>query len=454
MSEPSQVVTCPCSGRKYHFGCLPKEDKAQVLSEEEVWFSSPGHRHVSAKLAAVCSTGVMPCGQMTHATAISWQLIRGAAVADPKGCKGYAPRYSTSQKGRLRQVLFAARHILQDCFGKLEDSRTGQDLIPWMLQGKVIGNGILDFSGMHLAVLSVEGIIASVALVRAFGPDMAEVPLLATRHELQGNALAPALLHSIEAALLQAGVKAVIMPALPLSEGLSPEAPWAPEQRALPLPEVLCLEAPSAPGQSAAGPKPWGTLVGYKVTLPAQLLQACQMPMVQLPGTCYVIKHLSLESLTQVKPITEGLRLNRGADAEALAHDGVLLPLMSQTVTKAEAQPVTTLSSGTQAVSRGLNSLTDVASQSVPRVKVESTTLPTTEVAGSKTTPDPTPQAAGLGGPAHLEGAAVCKNGSESASALLHNMSGACHTAAEVSGLLAMQHDSESSQQIEGAPVS
>ena len=30
--------------------------------------------------------------------------------------------------------MFAARHILLDCFGKLEDSRTGQDLIPWMLQ--------------------------------------------------------------------------------------------------------------------------------------------------------------------------------------------------------------------------------------------------------------------------------------------------------------------------------
>lgn len=126
--------------------------------------------------------------------------------------------------------------------------------------------------------------VCNAALVRAFGPDMAEVPLLATRHELQGNALGPALLHSIEAALLQAGVKAVIMPALPLSEGLSPEAP-------------------SAPGQSAVGPKPWGTLVGYKVALPAQLLHACQMPMVQLPGTCYLIKQLSLESLTKVSQV-------------------------------------------------------------------------------------------------------------------------------------------------------
>ena len=56
----------------------------QILSEEEVWFSSPGHRQVSAKLAAVCSAGVMPCGQMAHATPVTWQLIRGAAVADFK----------------------------------------------------------------------------------------------------------------------------------------------------------------------------------------------------------------------------------------------------------------------------------------------------------------------------------------------------------------------------------
>lgn len=141
------------------------------------------------------------------------------------------------------------------------------------------------------------------ALVRAFGPDMAEVPLLATRHELQGNALAPALLHSIEEALLEAGVRAVIMPALPLTEGLSPEAPLAPAQSALPLSEGLSVDAPSAPEQSTVGPKPWGILMGYKVALPAQLVQACKLPMVQLPGTCYLIKQLSPESLTKVRGV-------------------------------------------------------------------------------------------------------------------------------------------------------
>lgn len=37
-----------------------------------------------------------------------------------------------------------------------------QHLLGLVPQGKVTGNGVLDFSGMHLAVLSVEGVIASV----------------------------------------------------------------------------------------------------------------------------------------------------------------------------------------------------------------------------------------------------------------------------------------------------
>ena len=70
-------------------------------------------------------------------------------------------------------------------------------------------------------------------LVRVFGPELAEVPLLATRPELQGNGLAPLLLHSLETALLDAGVTTIIMPSLPL-----PHAPL-PDQ-AVSSGETLC----------------------------------------------------------------------------------------------------------------------------------------------------------------------------------------------------------------------
>ena len=37
--------------------------------------------------------------------------------------------------------------------GPLQDSRTGQDLLPMLLQGKVLQWHLLDFSGFHTAVL-------------------------------------------------------------------------------------------------------------------------------------------------------------------------------------------------------------------------------------------------------------------------------------------------------------
>ncbi len=124
------------------------------------------------------------------------------------------------------------------------------------------------------------------ALVRAFGPELAEVPLLATRHELQGNALAPLLLHQVERTLLQAGVTRIIMPALPLPEGPSLEAP---------------LPGQAAPPVTPSGLKPWGSSVGYAMPSPAQLLEACRTSMLQLPGTPYLIKQLSTGSVVKVR---------------------------------------------------------------------------------------------------------------------------------------------------------
>lgn len=37
-------------------------------------------------MAELCSNGAMPCGQVDDLTPITWQLVRGAAVADPQVC--------------------------------------------------------------------------------------------------------------------------------------------------------------------------------------------------------------------------------------------------------------------------------------------------------------------------------------------------------------------------------
>ena len=56
-------------------------------------------------------------------------------------------------------------------------------------------------------------------LLRVYGPELAEVALLATRQELQGNGLAHILQQAAESALLALGVLLVAMPALPQQLG-------------------------------------------------------------------------------------------------------------------------------------------------------------------------------------------------------------------------------------------
>ena len=109
------------------------------------------------------------------------------------------------------------------------------------------------------------------------------------------------------------------------------------------------------------------------------------------------------------------MRLNPEADAEALAHAGLLVPLAPQVLTKEEAQPVTasgpvtaqqmvSAQAGTQAVSTQLQGLAEMVSQLVPRVTKADTPLPALAVAGGQATPplNPPPHpppTAGLVGP-------------------------------------------------------
>lgn len=51
--------------------------------------------------------------------------------------------------------------------------------------------------------------------MRALGPEAAEVPVLAVAPQLRGNGLARALLAQLEAALLGAGVRMLLMPGVP-----------------------------------------------------------------------------------------------------------------------------------------------------------------------------------------------------------------------------------------------
>ena len=49
-------------------------------------------------------------------------------------CRGCAPLYGATQRAELARVLFAVRHVMAEAADPLRDGRTGQDLIPLLLQ--------------------------------------------------------------------------------------------------------------------------------------------------------------------------------------------------------------------------------------------------------------------------------------------------------------------------------
>lgn len=61
-------------------------------------------------------------------------------------CRGFAPAYGAAQRAELASVLFAARHVMAEAANPLHDGRTGQDLIPLLLQARPLA---LHFSGAY-----------------------------------------------------------------------------------------------------------------------------------------------------------------------------------------------------------------------------------------------------------------------------------------------------------------
>lgn len=90
---------CPVTGQRHHARCLPpgffqgqeqqqqgerEGDDGSGSSQPPLWFSSRGAELLSWRLAQLCSRGLVPVGTLGDGTPVSFQLVRGAAVAQPQ----------------------------------------------------------------------------------------------------------------------------------------------------------------------------------------------------------------------------------------------------------------------------------------------------------------------------------------------------------------------------------
>ncbi|GER55628.1 acyl-CoA N-acyltransferase [Striga asiatica] len=133
---------------------------------------------------------------------IRWRLLNGKKASED-----------------TRVWLSGAVSIFHDRFDPIADSSTGRlDLIPHMVYGRAFKDQ--DFCGMYCAMLMVGSVVVSAGIVRIFGEEIAELPLVATKSEYQGKGYFQSLYFCLERLLASLGVKGLVLAAADEAESL------------------------------------------------------------------------------------------------------------------------------------------------------------------------------------------------------------------------------------------
>ncbi|TMW92563.1 hypothetical protein EJD97_012859 [Solanum chilense] len=207
---PRTVILCDQCEKEYHVGCLKKRKIADLKElPKGRWFCCADCKRIYSalqnslhsgeeRLSESCLVAVRMKLKEKHMDFVGdldvrWRLISGKV---------------TSRETRV--LLAEAVSIFHDCFDPIVDSATGRDFIPSMVYGRNIRGQ--DFGGMYCAILTVNSIVVSAGILRIFGQDMAELPLVATRIGSQGQGYFQLLLSCIEKLLAFLNVRRFILP--------------------------------------------------------------------------------------------------------------------------------------------------------------------------------------------------------------------------------------------------
>ncbi|KAL1191053.1 Increased DNA methylation 1 [Cardamine amara subsp. amara] len=209
------VIICDQCEKEFHVGCL-KEHNIADLQElpEEKWFCSQGCKKINTSLGNLIvhgeeklSNNILDfirkkqkpneenCPDDNTTPDIRWRVLSGKLTSSDD----------------TKSLLAKAVSILHERFDPISESGTRGDLIPAMVYGRQTKGQ--DFSGMYCTMLAVDEVIVSVGVFRVFGSELAELPLVATSKDSQGQGYFQCLFACIQRLLGFLNVKHIVLPA-------------------------------------------------------------------------------------------------------------------------------------------------------------------------------------------------------------------------------------------------
>ncbi|KAF3553686.1 hypothetical protein F2Q69_00012285 [Brassica cretica] len=201
------VILCDQCEKVFHVGCL-KDHNITDLKElhKDKWFCSLGCKKINTSLGDLIVQGEEKLSNNFL------NFIRKKQKPNEESC----PDDNTTPNIRCRiisgklassddtkEFLKKALLILHERFDPICESGTRGDLIPAMVYGKKAKGH--DFSGIE--------VIVSVGIFRVLGSELAELPLVATTRDYQGQGYFQCLFDCIERLLGSLNVKQLVLPA-------------------------------------------------------------------------------------------------------------------------------------------------------------------------------------------------------------------------------------------------
>ncbi|XP_050380361.1 uncharacterized protein LOC126797704 [Argentina anserina] len=215
---PRTIILCDQCEKEYHVGCLKKHKMANLKElPKGKWFCCTECNKIQSILQKCLSRGAEELPEshldimrkkhegngleMVNGFDIRWRLISG--------------KMGTQES---RSLLSKAVAIFHDCFDPIIDAESGRDLIPAMVYGRNVRSQ--EYGGMYCAILMVNSTVVSAAIIRVFGQEVAELPLVATSSGNHGKGYFQSLFSCIEKLLAFLSVKNLVLPAAPEAESI------------------------------------------------------------------------------------------------------------------------------------------------------------------------------------------------------------------------------------------
>ncbi|KAK1356642.1 increased DNA methylation 1 [Heracleum sosnowskyi] len=190
-SEPT--ISCDQCEQQYHVKCLGECCVAE--QERNKWFCSEKCKVISSSLGRLLGK-TFAVGENN----LSWTILRNQKnVIDVK----------TTKKLNL------ALAVMHECFESSKEPCNGRDVAEDVIFSRQSDMKRLDYRGFYTMILEKKAKVVTVATVRIFGDNVAEVPFIATRFKYRRQGLCKTLMDVLEEKLINLGIEKLVLPAIP-----------------------------------------------------------------------------------------------------------------------------------------------------------------------------------------------------------------------------------------------